>query len=63
MSRSNSMQEPPSEENVRQAEAARDAVRQKAAAIEDAQLGQRLRVGPDPWAIFSHCLAAGNMWG
>ncbi len=37
-------QEPPSEENVLQAEAAREAVRQRAAAIEDAVLGQRLRV-------------------
>jgi NADH:ubiquinone oxidoreductase subunit len=35
---------PPSAESVRQAEAARNALREKAAALEDAQIGERLRV-------------------
>jgi NADH:ubiquinone oxidoreductase subunit len=35
---------PPSAESVQQAEAARNALREKAAALEDAQIGERLRV-------------------
>lgn len=35
--------EPPSEQHILEAEAARDSIRQKAAAIDDAAFGQRLR--------------------
>lgn len=36
--------DPPSAESVLQAEAARNALRQKAAALEDAEIGQKFRV-------------------
>lgn len=48
--------EPPSAEAVLQGEAARNALRQKAAALEDAEIGQKLRVRRGSHAILPCCM-------